>query len=652
MASLAGCSLLTRAYVCTTDARAIDVSTPSPAHSQRFCSRGTSFVVSASSSSSSSSSSRISSSSSRVSSVKLPVPSKQPQQQARSLRRSASPARVEAATVYAEDLDYQVSGPFPKPDPFAALSSVADIAKLAAQAAQAAEAAEMLEEEDAEFPSAEDRRRLEEMREKELKPSRMPREQRRSKAKGVAAVGNENVSSTVGAQAKGTRTRRTRTVSSVSRKVSTVSTRPLSTANTPSSEVAAMEALYANHAASMSENREDVQAKNSSEIKRRGSGGATSAVNKKHKMRKRAAKDTVHMYLKEIGGVKLLTAAQEIELARQIQDLLELEKVEERLEGQLERKPTEEEWSAALGMSKGPFLERLTRARRAKQQMITANLRLVVSIAKNYLDRGMSFQDLIQEGSMGLIRGAEKFDHRRGYKFSTYAHWWIRQAVTRSIADQSRTIRLPVHLFEIMSRINKTTKLLATDLGRQPTEAELADALSMTQEKIKAIDRAALLPLSLEAALGPGQARKLEDTIEDKNQISPEDSTAHKLLREDLENVLNTLSPRERDVLRLRYGLVDGRVHTLEEIGRVFSVTRERIRQIEAKALRKLRQPSRNGVLKDYVGKEKTEQEKTGAEKASKVDPMYLWLEANSPQASEGAQRAQEESLELAHSIN
>lgn len=413
-----------------------------------------------------------------------------------------------------------------------------------------------------------------------------------------------------------------------------------------------MEALYANHAASMSENREDVQAKNSSEIKRRGSGGATAAVNKKHKMRKRAAKDTVHMYLKEIGGVKLLTAAQEIELARQIQDLLELEKVEERLEGQLERKPTEEEWSAALGMSKGPFLERLTRARRAKQQMITANLRLVVSIAKNYLDRGMSFQDLIQEGSMGLIRGAEKFDHRRGYKFSTYAHWWIRQAVTRSIADQSRTIRLPVHLFEIMSRINKTTKLLATDLGRQPTEAELADALSMTQEKIKAIDRAALLPLSLEAALGPGQARKLEDTIEDKNQISPEDSTAHKLLREDLENVLNTLSPRERDVLRLRYGLVDGRVHTLEEIGRVFSVTRERIRQIEAKALRKLRQPSRNGVLKDYVGKEKTEQEKTGAEKASKVDPMYLWLEANSPQASEGAQRAQEESLELAHSIN
>jgi len=375
-----------------------------------------------------------------------------------------------------------------------------------------------------------------------------------------------------------------------------------------------MEAMFALQSISTEDIRETA-AKNKSEIKRRGSGGATAAVNRRRRQKKLSGTDSVRVYLKEIGGVNLLNAEQEVELARLIQDLLVLEKVGERLEAEMGRAPSDDEWAAALGMSKGPFLERLARARKAKHDMINANLRLVVSIAKNYLNRGMSFQDLIQEGSLGLIRGAEKFDHRRGYKFSTYAHWWIRQAVTRAIADQSRTIRLPVHLFELMSRIKKVTKQLSTDLGREPTEAEVADAVAMPQEKIKAIYKSSLLPLSLEAPLGTDdEKRKLEDTIEDAGVISPEDTTARGLLKEDLENVLNTLSPRERDVLRLRYGLDDGRVRTLEEIGHVFSVTRERIRQIEAKALRKLRQPSRNGVLKDYL----EDQEQQGQ------DPLYV----------------------------
>ena len=254
------------------------------------------------------------------------------------------------------------------------------------------------------------------------------------------------------------------------------------------------------------------------------------------------------------------------------------------------------------------FQGRLARARAGKHQMVAANLRLVVSIAKNYTNRGMSFQDLIQEGSLGLIRGAEKFDHRRGYKFSTYAHWWIRQAITRCIADQSRTIRLPVHLFEMLSRLKKTTKALEKELGRDPSESEVAEAMGMTEEKIAMVYKASQVPLSTEVLMGgtggnDDEQRKLEDTLEDETAVNPEDTSVRVLLRDDMENVLNTLSPRERDVLRLRYGLDDGKVKTLEEIGNVFHVTRERIRQIEAKALRKLRQPSRNLVLTDYMAK-------------------------------------------------
>jgi RNA polymerase primary sigma factor len=282
-----------------------------------------------------------------------------------------------------------------------------------------------------------------------------------------------------------------------------------------------------------------------------------------------------------------------------------MESVRDRLREELHKQAVSDtEWAAGLGMELDAFKGRLARARAGKHQMVQANLRLVVSIAKNYLNRGMSFQDLIQEGSLGLIRGAEKFDHRRGYKFSTYAHWWIRQAITRSIADQSRTIRLPVHLFEILSRIKKTTKVLDDELGREPTDAEVAEAMGMTVEKIQMIYKASQAPLSMEHLMGgssDNENLKLEDTIEDETLATPEDTSVRGLLREDMENVLNTLSPRERDVLRLRYGLDDGKVKTLEEIGNVFHVTRERIRQIEAKALRKLRQPSRNLVLSDYL---------------------------------------------------
>ena len=340
--------------------------------------------------------------------------------------------------------------------------------------------------------------------------------------------------------------------------------------------------------------------------------------------------DSIRVYLQEIGRIRLLRPDEEIELARKIADLLQLEELATQYESEKGHFPSVREWAELIDMPLSKFRRRLLLGRRAKEKMVQSNLRLVVSIAKKYMNRGLSFQDLIQEGSLGLIRAAEKFDHEKGYKFSTYATWWIRQAITRAIADQSRTIRLPVHLYETISRIKKTTKVLSQEFGRKPSEEEIAESMEMTIEKLRFIAKSAQLPISLETPIGKEEDSRLGDFIEADIE-NPEQDVSKTLLREDLEGVLATLSPRERDVLRLRYGIDDGRMKTLEEIGQIFDVTRERdvlrlrygiddgrmktleeigqifdvtrerIRQIEAKALRKLRHPNRNGVLKEYI---------------------------------------------------
>ncbi len=274
--------------------------------------------------------------------------------------------------------------------------------------------------------------------------------------------------------------------------------------------------------------------------------------------------DPIRLYLREIGSIPLLKADQEIELARRIEQ----------------------------GGSEGAI---------AKRQLVRANLRLVVSIAKKYANRGMAFLDLIQEGNLGLIRAAEKFDHQRGYKFSTYATWWIRQAITRSIADQARTIRIPVHVVETINKLKKVTRQLAQNFGRKPTEEEIANAMEISIAKLRDILKVAQEPVSLETPVGKEDDSRLGDFIEDQDSETPATSITHQLLREDIIQVMAALGPRERDVLRLRFGLDDGRQRTLEEVGQLFGVTRERIRQIEAKALRKLRHPQRSRRLRDYI---------------------------------------------------
>jgi RNA polymerase primary sigma factor len=271
--------------------------------------------------------------------------------------------------------------------------------------------------------------------------------------------------------------------------------------------------------------------------------------------------DPVRLYLSEIGRVQLLSSEEEVKLA--------------------ERIAQGDEW--------------------AKRRLAEANLRLVVSIARRYVGRGMLFLDLIQEGNMGLMKAVEKFDHAKGFKFSTYATWWIRQAITRAIADQARTIRIPVHMVETINKLVRVSRQLLQELGREPTVEEIAQAMEITVDKVNEIMKISQEPVSLETPIGEENDSNLGDFIEDIDVIAPADAAAFELLREQLEDVLGTLTEREESVLRLRFGLDDGRTRTLEEVGKAFGVTRERIRQIEAKALRKLRHPSRSKRLKDFM---------------------------------------------------
>ena len=271
--------------------------------------------------------------------------------------------------------------------------------------------------------------------------------------------------------------------------------------------------------------------------------------------------DPVKMYLKDIGRVPLLSADEEVDLARRMQEDDEA----------------------------------------AKKRLSEANLRLVVSIAKRYVGRGMLFLDLIQEGNLGLMKAVEKFDYQKGFKFSTYATWWIRQSITRAIADQARTIRIPVHMVETINKLTRVQRLLLQELGREPTPAEIAEQMGVSEERVVEIQKIAQDPVSLETPIGEEEDSHLGDFIEDEKTTTPSDSVAFSMLKEQLLGVLDTLTPREEKVLRLRYGIDDGKPRTLEEVGREFNVTRERIRQIEAKALRKLRHPSRSKKLRDFL---------------------------------------------------
>ena len=333
--------------------------------------------------------------------------------------------------------------------------------------------------------------------------------------------------------------------------------------------------------------------------------------------------DPVRMYLKEIGKVPLLTADEEVAIAKRMENGDIAQKMLDTIfadvaDGDTERVTTEDEfWKYLrneeqreeadekkpflLGRNKQELKEVVADGEEARKKLAEANLRLVVSIAKRYVGRGMLFLDLIQEGNLGLIKAVEKFDFRKGFKFSTYATWWIRQAITRAIADQARTIRIPVHMVETINKLVRISRQLLQELGREPTPEEIADRMNIPVERVREIIKISQEPVSLETPIGEEEDSHLGDFIQDDNVPVPAEAAAYTLLKEQLQEVLGTLTEREQKVLRLRFGLDDGRARTLEEVGREFNVTRERIRQIEAKALRKLRHPSRSRKLKDYL---------------------------------------------------
>lgn len=313
-----------------------------------------------------------------------------------------------------------------------------------------------------------------------------------------------------------------------------------------------------------------------------------------------SVEDPVRMYLKEIGKVPLLSADEEIELAQKMEaGSVAVEKIP-LLKERLAETGDEQEKEEIQAEIKALQLD-VDRGSDAKKRLAEANLRLVVSIAKRYVGRGMLFLDLIQEGNLGLIKAVEKFDYRKGYKFSTYATWWIRQAITRAIADQARTIRIPVHMVETINKLIRVSRQLLQELGREPTPEEIAEEMKMPVERVREILKISQEPVSLETPIGEEEDSHLGDFIKDDNVPVPADAATFTLLKEQLEEVLGTLTEREQKVLTLRFGLEDGRARTLEKVGKEFNVTRERIRQIEAKALRKLRHPSRSRKLKDYL---------------------------------------------------
>ncbi|MFK8185473.1 MAG: RNA polymerase sigma factor, RpoD/SigA family [Phormidesmis sp.] len=318
--------------------------------------------------------------------------------------------------------------------------------------------------------------------------------------------------------------------------------------------------------------------------------------------RKTANDDAVGAFFKEMARYPLLKPEEEIELARQVRIIVEMEQRSEKLESELQRRPTLADLAVSFSCSEQQLKQQLRKARAAKRRMIRSNLRLVVSIAKRYLNRGVPFLDLIQEGALGLNRAAEKFDPDKGYKFSTYAYWWIRQGITRTIANDARTIRLPIHIVEKLNKLKKAHRELRKELQRTPTEAEVAAALDMTAEQLRILQQVQRKSLSLNHRVGKGEDTELLELLEDGKSLSPESQISESMMRQEISDVLTeVLSDREKEIIALRYGLTTGETHTLEEVGRIFQLSRERVRQIQTKAMRKLRRPQVASRLKNWL---------------------------------------------------